>query len=112
LKGGRLGEPSLPFQLERVRVKDYVPGGSQIEEDRMKLFKALIVAGVLIFGMSGCAMLNRVDVKYSRHTTIGQELLDLQQAHEKGVISDEEYICTKKEVLAGGPMIHKEKKKK
>ncbi len=77
----------------------------------MKLFKALMVAGVLVFGVSGCAMLNRVDVEYHRTTTIGQELLDLQKAREKGVISDEEYICTKKEILAGGPVIRKEKKK-
>jgi hypothetical protein len=77
----------------------------------MKLFKALMVAGVVVFGISGCAMLNRVDVEYSRHTTIGQELIDLQQAKEKGVISDEEYICAKKEILVGGPVIHKAKKK-
>jgi len=77
----------------------------------MKTVKALIVAGVLISGISGCAMLNRVDVEYSRHTTIGNELIDLQQAKEKGVISDEEYFKAKKEILAGGPVIHKEKKK-
>ncbi|MCC7299855.1 MAG: hypothetical protein IT583_02120 [Verrucomicrobia bacterium] len=78
----------------------------------MKLFKAMIVAGVLVIGVSGCAMLNRVDVAYTRTTTIGQELLDLQKAKEKGVISDEEYFNAKKEILAGGPVIHKEKKKK
>lgn len=77
----------------------------------MKLFKALIVSGVLVCGLSGCAMLNRVDVEYHRTTTIGQELMDLQKAKEKGVISDEEYFNTKKEILAGGPVIHKEKKK-
>jgi hypothetical protein len=77
----------------------------------MKLFKALIVMGVLVCGLSGCAMLNRVDVEYHRTTTIGQELLDLQKAKEKGVISDEEYFNTKKEILDGGPVIYKEKKK-
>ena len=78
----------------------------------MKIFKALIVVGVLVAGLSGCAMLNRVDMTYSRHTTIGRELMDLQQAKDKGVISDEEYITAKKEILAGGPVIHKEQKKK
>ena len=78
----------------------------------MKIFKALIVAGVLVSGMTGCAMLNRVDMEYSRHTTIGKELIDLQQAKEKGVISDEEYFKAKKDILAGGPVIQKEKKKK
>lgn len=77
----------------------------------MKIFKALIVAGVLVAGVTGCAMLNRVDLEYHRTTTIGQELLDLQQAREKCVISDEEYITAKKEILAGGPVIRKEKKK-
>lgn len=78
----------------------------------MKAWKVWMAAGVLVFGISGCAMLNRVDMQYTRTTTIGQELIDLQKAHEKGVISDEEYICTKKEILAGGPVLHKEKKKK
>lgn len=77
----------------------------------MKAWKVWMAAGVLVFGVSGCAMLNRFDMQYTRTTTIGQELLDLQKAHEKGVISDEEYICTKKEILAGGPVIRKEKKK-
>ncbi len=77
----------------------------------MKTLKKLIIAGVLVSGLSGCAMLNRVDLEYHRTTTIGQELMDLQKAKEKGVISDEEYFNTKKEILAGGPVMHKEKKK-
>jgi hypothetical protein len=77
----------------------------------MKNFKMIIAAGALVSGLSGCAMLNRMDVEYHRNTTIGQELLDLQQAREKCVISDEEYITAKKEILAGGPVIRKEKKK-
>lgn len=77
----------------------------------MKIFKAWIVAGVLVAGLSGCALLNKVDVEYSRHTTIGQELIDLQKAKDKGVISDEEYFNAKKDVLAGGPVMHKSKKK-
>ena len=52
-----------------------------------------------------------MDVEYSRHTTIGQELMDLKQSWDQGVISDEEYITAKKEILAGGPVMHKEKKK-
>jgi hypothetical protein len=77
----------------------------------MKTVEILMVAGALLAGLSGCAMLNRVDVEYHRNTTIGQELLDLQQAREKCVISDEEYFNAKKEILAGGPVIRKEKKK-
>ena len=77
----------------------------------MKTLKALILMGVLTVGLSGCALLNKVDVEYSRHTTIGQELMDLKQSWDQGVISDEEYITAKKEILAGGPVMHKEKKK-
>lgn len=77
----------------------------------MKTLKALILMGVLVAGMSGCALLNKVDFEYSRHTTIGQELMDLKQARDQGVISDEEYINTKKEVLAGGPVMNKAEKK-
>lgn len=77
----------------------------------MKLLRVFILLAVLVAGLSGCALLNKVDVEYSRHTTIGKELIDLQQAKEKGVISDEEYFKAKKEILAGGPVIHKEKKK-
>ena len=77
----------------------------------MKIFKALIMASVLVTGLSGCALLNKTDIVYSRRTTIGQELIDLQEAKEKGVISDEEYFNAKKEILAGGPVMHKEKKK-
>lgn len=77
----------------------------------MKTWKVWAAAVMLILGISGCAALNRVDVEYNRNTTVGQELMDLQQAKEKGIISDEEYICTKKEILAGGPVIHRQKKK-
>ena len=78
----------------------------------MRTLKALILASVMVSGISGCALLNRVDVEYTRTTTIGQELVDLQKARDKGVISDEEYINTKKEILAGGPVFQKDKKKK
>ncbi len=77
----------------------------------MTRFKALLVASVLISGLSGCALLNRVDVEYHRTTTIGQELIDVQKAWEKGVISDEEYITAKKDILAGGPLLCPQKKK-
>jgi hypothetical protein len=35
----------------------------------------------------------------SRNITIGQELLDLQAAHEKGIINDTEYAEAKLNVL-------------
>jgi len=35
----------------------------------------------------------------ANQTTLGQELMDLDEAHEKGVISDEEYEKAKKNLL-------------
>ncbi|MDZ7697414.1 MAG: SHOCT domain-containing protein [Deltaproteobacteria bacterium] len=35
----------------------------------------------------------------TRTTTLGQELEDLDNAHKKGIISDEEYESKKKELL-------------
>ena len=35
----------------------------------------------------------------SRNITVGQELMDLQTAHEKGIISDSEYAEAKQNVL-------------
>lgn len=32
-------------------------------------------------------------------TTLGQELMDLQQAHEKGVLSDKQYEASKRKLL-------------
>ncbi len=54
---------------------------------------------------AGCAMLNRTQVSYTRTTTVGQELLDLQQAREKGAISEAEYNKVRKALLEGGPVM-------
>ncbi len=58
---------------------------------------ALISAAIL----SGCAgaAFNRVNLTMHRNITFGQELLDLQAAHEKGVISDTEYMQAKQNLL-------------
>ena len=54
---------------------------------------ALLVSG-------GCAIGNRGTLELSRHISIGQELLDLQKAHEAGAISDEEYEMVRGKILA------------
>lgn len=60
---------------------------------------AIALTAVTLF--SGCAgaAFNRVSVTANRHITIGQELMDLKEAHEKGIISDTEYMETKKQIL-------------
>lgn len=51
--------------------------------------------------LSSCmgGLVNRVNMTYNRHITIGQELMDLQKAHEAGVLTNEEYEEAKETVL-------------
>lgn len=56
------------------------------------------MAATLLTGCAGAAF-NRVNLTVSRNITVGQELMDLQTAHEKGVISDSEYAEAKQNVL-------------
>ncbi|MEI6210035.1 MAG: SHOCT domain-containing protein [bacterium] len=65
---------------------------------------AVLAAVAMVSGLTGCAMFNRGTVHYNRTTTIGKELVDLQDAKAKGAISDEEYTKAKKEILEGGPL--------
>jgi len=63
------------------------------------LMHAMAVAMVSL--LSGCAgaAFNRVELKTVRTVSIGQELLDLQEAHEKGIINDTEYAQAKQDTL-------------
>lgn len=60
----------------------------------------LFCAGLLGL-LAGCggggASVEAQSTSYS--TTLGQELIDLDRAHEKGIISDSEYQSTKKKIL-------------
>jgi hypothetical protein len=57
-----------------------------------------LTAITLLSGCAGAAF-NKISVTANRHITIGQELMDLKEAHEKGIISDTEYMETKKNIL-------------
>ena len=57
-----------------------------------------VAAALLLSGCAGAAF-NKLDLTVSRNITIGQELIDLQAAHEKGVLSDTEYMEAKKNIL-------------
>ncbi len=67
----------------------------------MKRLKHLALSAFAIVLLSGCAgaAFNRLDLTVSRNITVGQELIDLQEAHEKGILNDSEYIEAKKDVL-------------
>ena len=67
----------------------------------MKIMKNLLVAAMAATLLTGCAgaAFNRVSLTVSRNITVGQELMDLQTAYEKGIISDSEYAEAKQNVL-------------
>jgi outer membrane murein-binding lipoprotein Lpp len=67
----------------------------------MKLLNTLLAAGMAVTLLSGCAgaAFNRLNMTVHRNITVGQELMDLQAAHEKSIISDSEYAEAKQNVL-------------
>jgi hypothetical protein len=56
------------------------------------------LAAVILTGCAGAAF-NEFELTLNRNITVGQELMDLQEAHEKGVINDTEYMQAKKNLL-------------
>ena len=68
----------------------------------MKTITHLGMAALAALVLTGCAGMafNRIDVALSRNITVGQELIDLKTAHEKGIISDAEYEKAKEDVLS------------
>jgi len=60
----------------------------------------LIVFLVASFSISGCGRKQRTNVQTTTTTTtLGQELIDLQQAYEKGIITEKEYNDLKKQAM-------------
>ena len=72
----------------------------------MKTAKTLptMLALLVIVSLTSCAMFNKGTMHYSRTTTIGQELIDLKEARDNEVITEEEYSKLKKEIMEGGPV--------
>jgi len=62
---------------------------------------ALLVPLALVAGLaaSGCAIANKAQISLARHVSIGQELLDLQDAHDAGAISESEYAQLKAKII-------------
>ena len=52
-----------------------------------------LVASVLAIGCGG------TKVQQQNTTTMGQELMDLKESHDRGIITDEEYRKAKKEIM-------------
>jgi hypothetical protein len=67
----------------------------------MKKLGVLILVGLLLatFTFSGCGGRKQTTTVQSTNTTLGQELVDLQQAYEKGIISEKEYNDLKQKAM-------------
>ena len=70
---------------------------------RTEIMKKLGVFIVIVLlatslGLSGCGR-KQQNVQTTTSTTLGQELVDLQQAYEKGIISEKEYNDLKKKAM-------------
>ena len=68
----------------------------------MKKIAIIMIAALLVlsFGLTttGCSRKATANVQATT-TTLGQELVDLQQAYEKGIITEKEYNDLKKKAM-------------
>jgi uncharacterized membrane protein len=67
----------------------------------MKRIIVILSAALVMMGMgftlTGCG--SSTEIKESPQTTLGQELMDLEEAYNKGVIGEDEYQKQKKALL-------------
>jgi hypothetical protein len=69
---------------------------------KKQIMKMMMLA-VIVSGLSGCASFNDASsMTYSRTTSVGKELIDLQDAKAKGALTEVEYVKAKKEILDMG----------
>jgi len=63
------------------------------------MFKTILGASVIVLalGLSACGSSTTIQ----QTETQGQQLLDLKEAYDKGVITEKEYSKTKKKILKG-----------
>ncbi|MBF0497425.1 MAG: SHOCT domain-containing protein [Deltaproteobacteria bacterium] len=60
------------------------------------IFSLAILLGVSLSGCGGGGAKSNIE---ARTTTTGQELIDIQNAKDKGVITEKEYEAQKKKIL-------------
>jgi hypothetical protein len=61
---------------------------------RMK--QIILVGFILTFFLCACV---GVGTETTQQVSVGQELIDLQKAHDKGAISDKEYVELKQKIM-------------
>ena len=66
----------------------------------MKKLGITFLIGLLVvtFSLTGCGKKQTTTVQ-STNTTLGQELIDLQQAYDKGIITEKEYNSLKAKAM-------------
>jgi len=67
----------------------------------MKKMGVFILIGLLVvsLNLSGCGGRKQTVQTTTTTTTLGQELIDLQQAYEKGIITEKQYNDLKKKAV-------------
>ena len=67
----------------------------------MKKLGVLILIGLMVvsLNLSGCGGKKQTVENTTTTTTLGQELVDLQQAYEKGIITEKQYNDLKKKAI-------------
>jgi uncharacterized membrane protein len=91
-----MGTEIEPFNLHSCDLK-------KMEESKMKRFAVILFAALAMMGMgvtlTSCGSTTKTEIKESPKTTLGQELIDLEEAYKKGVITESEYEKQKKALL-------------
>lgn len=57
-----------------------------------------VMSMLMVLALTGCMTGNDMTVVKNRHTTIGQELVDLKKAYDENAITIEEYDLLKEEI--------------
>ena len=65
-----------------------------MENSLTRFFGAALVAALLVVGCGG----GGAEIKQS-NTTMGQELMDLEESYKKGIITEKEYNKAKEAIL-------------
>lgn len=68
--------------------------------EKMKKIAVIVMASLIFIGftLGGCGG-STTKVTQGEQTTLGQQLIDLDKAYKQGIITEDQYEKTKKELL-------------